>query len=54
MKTQRKRNLLARAWQRVIGRRPPAHDPLLSLSITLFNFSTGWDRVLQKQRQFGA
>ncbi len=53
MKTPARLNVLARAWQRIIGRRAPAHDPLLSLSITLFNFSTGWDRVLQKQRQSG-
>ncbi len=54
MKLPAKLNVLARAWQRVTGRRATAHDPLLSLSITLFNFSSGWDRVLQKQRQSGA
>jgi hypothetical protein len=54
MKARPKLNVLARAWQRIIGRRTPAHDPLLSLSITLFNCSSGWERVLQKQRQSGA
>ena len=54
MKAHPKLSVLARAWQRVLGRPAPAHDPLLSLSITLFNFSSGWDRVLQKQRQSGA
>jgi hypothetical protein len=33
-------------------RRALAHDLFLSLSITLFNFSSLWDRRLQKQRQF--
>jgi hypothetical protein len=31
-------------------RRAPYHDPLLSLSIALFNFSSGWDRPLQKRQ----
>ncbi len=53
MKTHSKLNALARAWQRMSGRRAPAHDPLLALSITLFNFSSGWDRMIAKQRQFG-
>jgi hypothetical protein len=33
-------------------RRALAHDPFFSLNITLFNFSSGRDRLLQKQRQF--
>jgi hypothetical protein len=30
----------------------PAHDYFLWLSITRFNFSTGWERILQRQNQF--
>jgi hypothetical protein len=50
MKT-RPHNILLKLWHRVIGRPAPAHDPFLSLSITLFNFSSGWDRLLREQRQ---
>jgi hypothetical protein len=53
MKTQ-SRNILLKLWHRLIGCPAPAHDLYLSLSITLFNFTSGWDRVLQKQRQFMA
>lgn len=54
MSTSRRPNILVHAWRRLAAREAPSHDPLLSLSITLFNFSSGWDRVLQKQRQHGA
>lgn len=52
MKTQPRLKILMEAWRRLLRRRALAHDPFLSLSITLFNFSSGWDRLLQKQRQF--
>jgi hypothetical protein len=48
------RNILLKVWHRLIGRPAPAHDLYLSLSITLFNFTSGWDRVLQTQRRFMA
>jgi len=54
MKTRSRQNILLKLWHRLIGRPAPAHDPYLSLSITLFNFTSGWDRLLQKQRQFMA
>ncbi len=53
MKTKR-RNAFGRFWDRLGRGSAPTHDRLLSLSITNFNFSTGWDRLLQKQQQFGA
>ena len=53
MKTK-SRNLLLKLWRRLIGRPATTHDPLLSLSITEFNFSTGWDRLVHEQRQFMA
>lgn len=49
----KQRNAFNRFWQRLVGVSLPAHDRFLSLSITNFNFSTGWDRLLQKERQFG-
>jgi hypothetical protein len=54
MKTRSSQNILLKLWQKLIGRSALAHDPYLSLSITLFNFTSGWDRLLQKQRQFMA
>jgi len=52
MKMRSRQNILLKLWHRLIGRSAPAHDPYLSLSVGTFNFSTGWDRLLQKQRQF--
>ncbi|HYJ03614.1 MAG TPA: hypothetical protein VEX43_00645 [Chthoniobacterales bacterium] len=48
MKTK-SRHLLLKLWHRLFRRPAAAHDPFLSLSITTFNSSTGWDRLLQKQ-----
>ncbi len=53
MKAKRHRNSCSRFWQRFVKGPAPAHDRFLSLSITRFNLSTGWERLLQKQ-QFGA
>ena len=52
MKKERRRNILLRAWCKLMRQGVPPHDPLLSLSITIFNFSTGWDRLLRKQAEF--
>jgi len=52
VKKEPRRNILLRAWCKLMGKGTPPHDPLLSLSITVFNFSTGWDRLLRKQGQF--
>jgi hypothetical protein len=54
MKKRARPTIFRRAWLRLLGRRAPMHDPLLSLSLSLFNFSSGWDRVLQKQKELGA
>jgi len=56
MKTKDRSNAVVKLWHRLIGWRARRHDPFLSLSITHFNFSSdwssGWDRLLQKQQQF--
>lgn len=52
MKTQSHASFLVRAWHKIVYSSVPAHDPLLFLSMTMFNFSGGWDRLLQKRRQF--
>jgi hypothetical protein len=52
MKTKQRNNAVLKLWRRIIGWRASRHDPFLSLSITQFNFSSGWDRLLQKQQQF--
>jgi hypothetical protein len=55
MKTHLHRgNSFTRFCRTIFKRSAPAHDPLLSLSITAFKFSTGWDRLLQKQHTWGA
>jgi hypothetical protein len=54
MKTQPRSKILMELWRRLKRGRALAHDPFLSLSTTLFNFSSGWDRLLQKQDQFSA
>jgi hypothetical protein len=54
MKTQPRSKILMELWRRLKRGRALAHDPFLSLSTTLFNFSSGWDRLLQKQGQFSA
>ena len=43
---------LEEAWRRLMWRRALAHDPFFSLNITSFNFSSGRDWLLQKERQF--
>lgn len=49
---QNHEHLLAgiRFWSTLLGLDPPLHDPLLSLSIEVFNFSTGWDRLLRSNQ----
>jgi hypothetical protein len=54
MKTQPRSKILMEPWRRLTRGCALAHDPFLSLSITLFNFSSGWDWLLQKQGQFSA
>jgi hypothetical protein len=56
MKTKERSNTVVKLWHRFIGWRARRHDPLLSLSITYFNFSSpsGWDRLLQNQQRFSA
>jgi hypothetical protein len=54
MKTQPRSKILMEPWRRLTRGCALAHDPFLSLSIALFNFSSGWDWLLQKQGQFSA
>ncbi|MGB8477196.1 MAG: hypothetical protein WCE61_24215 [Candidatus Acidiferrum sp.] len=55
MKTHPRRgNSFTGFWRTIFKRSSPAHDPLLSLSLIAFNFSTGWVCLLQKQQQGGA
>lgn len=51
MKKQTRSNAFVKTWRYLIRRRLPADDPLLRLSITDFNYSSGWDRLLRKHAQ---
>lgn len=44
--------MFVKIWRSLFQRRRPAHDPFLSLSLTLFNYDSGWDRLLRKQGRF--
>lgn len=38
----------AKFWRRILRRSAPAHDPLLFLNMTLFNYTDGWSRTFAK------
>ncbi|HEV2841457.1 MAG TPA: hypothetical protein VGW39_09040 [Chthoniobacterales bacterium] len=49
MKTQQqRRNSFAELWRRIFRRSARGHDPLLTLSMTLFNYTDGWSRTISK------
>jgi hypothetical protein len=49
MKIQQPRgNSLAELWRRIFRRTARRHDPLLTLSMTLFNYTDGWSRTIAK------
>jgi hypothetical protein len=35
-------------WRKIFRRSAPAHDPWLSLSMTLFNYTDSWSRTFAK------
>ncbi len=37
-----------RLWCRIFRRPAPVHDPFLSLSMTLFNYTNSWSRTFAK------
>jgi hypothetical protein len=49
MKIQRqRRNTLAELWRRILRGSARRHDPLLTLNMTLFNYTDGWSRTISK------
>jgi hypothetical protein len=49
MKTQQqRRNSFTQLCRRIFRRTATAHDPWLSLNMTLFNYTDGWSRTLSK------
>jgi hypothetical protein len=49
MKIQpQRRNSFAELWRRIFRRSARSHDPLLTLSMTLFNYTNGWSRTISK------
>jgi hypothetical protein len=47
MKT--KHNTFIRFWRKVFQRSRLKHDPLLSLNMSLFNYTDGWSRTFAKE-----
>jgi hypothetical protein len=45
---QQRRNSFAELWRRIFRRTARGHDPLLALSMTLFNYTDGWSRTISK------
>lgn len=37
-------------WRKIFRLSPPRHDPLLSLSMTLFNYTDSWSRTFAKDK----
>jgi hypothetical protein len=49
MKIQpQQRNSFAELWRRIFRRSARSHDPLLTLNMTLFNYTDGWSRTISK------
>lgn len=49
MRTQpQRRYSFAELWRRIFRRSARSHDPLLTLSMTLFNYTDGWSRTFSK------
>ncbi len=48
MKT--KEQSFSQSLRRIFRRHVPRHDPMLSLNISIFNFSDGWSRTFLKYR----
>jgi hypothetical protein len=46
---QQRRNSFAGFWRRIFRRTVRRHDPLLFLSMTLFNYTDGWNRTFAKE-----
>ena len=43
-----KHRFLLKLWRKIFRRSAPAHDPLLSLNMTLFNYTDSWSRTFAK------
>ena len=46
---QQRRNSFTEVWRRIFRGSTRHHDPLLSLSMTLFNYTDGWSRTFAKE-----
>jgi hypothetical protein len=46
---QQRRNSFTAFWRGMFRRTARRHDPLLSLSMTLFNYTDGWSRTFAKE-----
>src|SRR5438477_3222061 len=48
MKTRQSKNKLRELFRRIFRRSTTVHDPWLSVSMTLFNYTDGWSRTFAK------
>lgn len=50
--TQIRRRGLTRRLRGRLSRRPRRHDPMLVLNMLVFNFDTGWNRLLNPVKTY--
>ncbi|MGH7936445.1 MAG: hypothetical protein ACREF8_05505 [Chthoniobacterales bacterium] len=43
---------LTRRWRGALARRPNRHDPMLVLNMSIFNFESGWNRILSPVKTY--
>jgi len=48
--TKLKTRTAHRSWRQIFQRRRVAHDPMLVVNMSIFNFGGGWDRVFNPFR----
>jgi hypothetical protein len=49
MKTQKS---LTRRWRKIFQPRRRRHDPMLVLNMSIFNFTGGWDQLLNRPQVY--
>jgi hypothetical protein len=51
-KTQVQRPVRTRRWRGTRSRRSRRHDPMLVLNMSVFNFESGWNRILNPVKTY--
>ncbi|HEY8649326.1 MAG TPA: hypothetical protein VIL70_00270 [Chthoniobacterales bacterium] len=50
MKTKHSTSSFLKLLRKIFRRSAPTHDPFLFLSMTLFNYTDGWNRTFSKEQ----